>query len=182
MRACMGAGLHECMGSQADLGKGVVAEGEVDAVGHLQTVQLALTDVGQAAPDQRHLPAQDAQRVQGNECTVPAAGSILSGLSFTLQLARYHREPVLATEYALLHAGQPLQTTGISMPRICSTLTALLCSASICAYFALLRCRHLSHHALPLTCQDDDGVSYICCCIELTQVTICQAHLGRHWH
>ena len=107
MRACMGAGLHECMGGQADLGKGVVAEGEVDAVGHLQTVQLALPDVGQAAPDQRHLPAQDAQRVQGNECTVPAADSILSGLSFTLQLARYHREPVLATEYALLHAGQP---------------------------------------------------------------------------
>ena len=79
----MVAGLHECRGSRVDLSKDVVAEGEVDAVGHLQTVQLALPDVGQAAPDQRHLPTQNAQRVQGNECAVSAAGSILSGPSST---------------------------------------------------------------------------------------------------
>ena len=108
------------MSSSANLSEDVVAEGEVDAVGHFQTVQLALSDVGQAAPDQRHLPAQDAQRVQGYECTVSAAGSSMSGLSSALQLTRHLHHGILfkLPEHAPHDAGLPLSGSQPSMPSV----------------------------------------------------------------
>ena len=50
----------------------MIAEGEIQAVGHLQAVQLPLVYVGQPAPDERHLASQNPYRVQGNEGAIPA--------------------------------------------------------------------------------------------------------------